>query len=152
MDDGTIDTSASLSSKVAPVLKSMMMAYLAAVSSGPSGVLAGAPVGTGSGYRRRLTAPPLVAGGTVYAMDAYGMVTALDAATGRRRWEADTRPRRDRDGALGGGIAFEAGRLYAVTGLAEAMAIDAEVAGPLGTALAGLVLQRYDEALAAVHA
>ena len=29
-------------------------------------------VGTGSGYRRRLTAPPLVAGGTVYAMDAYG--------------------------------------------------------------------------------
>jgi len=33
-----------------------------------------------------------------------------------------------------------------------AMAIDAEVAGPLGTAMAGLVLQRYDEALAAVHA
>lgn len=81
-------------------------------------------VGTGSGYRRRLTAPPLVAGGTVYAMDAYGVVTALDAATGRRRWEADTRPRRDRDGALGGGIAFADGRLYAVTGLAEAMVID----------------------------
>lgn len=81
-------------------------------------------VGTGSGYRRRLTAPPLVAGGTVYAMDAYGRVTALDAANGRRRWDADTRPRRDRDGALGGGIAFEGGRLYAVTGLAEAMAID----------------------------
>jgi outer membrane protein assembly factor BamB len=81
-------------------------------------------VGTGSGYRRRLTAPPLVAGGAVYAMDAYGRVTALDAATGRRRWETDTRPRRDRDGALGGGVAFEGGRLYAVTGLAEAMAID----------------------------
>ena len=81
-------------------------------------------VGTGSGYRRRLTAPPLVAGGTVYAMDAYGLVSALDAANGRRRWQTDTRPRRDRDGALGGGIAFEGGRIYAVTGLAEAMAID----------------------------
>ncbi|HYI85398.1 MAG TPA: PQQ-binding-like beta-propeller repeat protein [Acetobacteraceae bacterium] len=81
-------------------------------------------VGTGSGYRRRLTAPPLVAGGTVYAMDAYGLVTALDAANGRRRWQTDLRPRRDRDGALGGGIAVEGGRLYAVTGLAEAMAID----------------------------
>ncbi len=81
-------------------------------------------VGTGSGYRRRLTAPPLVAGGAVYAMDAYGLVSALDAANGRRRWQTDTRPRRDRDGALGGGIAVEGGRLYAVTGLAEAMAID----------------------------
>jgi outer membrane protein assembly factor BamB len=81
-------------------------------------------VGTGSGYRRRLTAPPLVAGGTVYATDAFGVVTALDAANGRRRWQTDTRPRRDRDGALGGGIAVEGGRLYAVTGLAEAMAID----------------------------
>lgn len=34
----------------------------------------------------------------------------------------------------------------------EAMAIDAEVAPPLGTALAELVLQRYDEARAAAHA
>lgn len=81
-------------------------------------------IGTGTGYRRRLTAPPLVAGDAVYAMDAYGQVTALDAATGRRRWSVDTRPRRDRDGALGGGIAFEGGRIYAVTGLAEALAID----------------------------
>jgi hypothetical protein len=31
------------------------------------------------------------------------------------------------------------------------MLIDAEVAQPLGTALAGLVLQRYDEALTAVN-
>jgi sirohydrochlorin ferrochelatase len=33
----------------------------------------------------------------------------------------------------------------------QAMLIDAEVAQPLGTALAGLVLQRYDEALTAVN-
>lgn len=33
----------------------------------------------------------------------------------------------------------------------QAMLIDAEVAQPLGTALAGLVLQRYDEALAEVR-
>jgi sirohydrochlorin ferrochelatase len=30
----------------------------------------------------------------------------------------------------------------------DAMAIDAEIAEPLGTAMAGLILQRYDEALA----
>ena len=34
----------------------------------------------------------------------------------------------------------------------QAMAIDMEVAEPLGTALAGLVLQRYDEALALARA
>ena len=34
----------------------------------------------------------------------------------------------------------------------EALAIDAEVAQPLGSALAELVLQRYDEARAAAHA
>ena len=34
----------------------------------------------------------------------------------------------------------------------QAMALDMEVAEPLGTALAGLVLQRYDEALALARA
>lgn len=81
-------------------------------------------VGTGAAYRRRLTAPPLIAGGTGYGMDAFGRVGAVDIERGRLRWEKDTRPRRDRDGALGGGCAFEAGVLYVVTGLAEAMALD----------------------------
>lgn len=84
-----------------------------------------ASVGGGTGYRQRLTAAPVVADGTVFAMDAFGWVTALDAARGTRRWQTDTRPRRDRDGALGGGIAFDGGTLYAVTGLAEVMALDA---------------------------
>ncbi|WP_135467278.1 outer membrane protein assembly factor BamB family protein [Crenalkalicoccus roseus] len=82
------------------------------------------PVGIGSAYRRRLVAPPIVAGGAAYAMDAYGRVTAVEAARGRRLWELDTRPRRGRDGALGGGCAFADGTLYVVTGLAEAMAVD----------------------------
>lgn len=81
-------------------------------------------VGTGSAYRRRLVAPPIVAADTVYAMDAYGLVTALEAGSGRRRWELDTRPEKERDGALGGGCAFADGVLYVTTGMAEAMAVD----------------------------
>ena len=81
-------------------------------------------IGTGASYRRRLTAPPLVAGGTVFAVDAFGRVSALDAANGRRRWQVDTRPKQDRDGALGGGIAFDGGRLYVATSLSEAMVLD----------------------------
>lgn len=81
-------------------------------------------VGSGSSYRRRLIAPPIVAGDAVYAVDALGVVTALAASDGRRRWSFDSRPRRDRHGALGGGIAFANDTLYLVTGLAEVMALD----------------------------
>ena len=82
-------------------------------------------IGTGGGYRRRLISPPVLANGMVFAADAYGEVTALDAATGRQRWSFDTRPKQERDGALGAGLAFDGGILYAVTGLAEALAFDA---------------------------
>jgi outer membrane protein assembly factor BamB len=81
-------------------------------------------IGTGSGYRRRMTAPPLVVGDTVFAADSNGVVTALDAARGGRRWQADTRRQRERDGALGAAMAFSDGTLYVATGLSEVMALD----------------------------
>lgn len=81
-------------------------------------------VGRGASYRQRLTAPPVTADGTAYGMDAVGRVTAVDIDRGGQRWQKDTRPRRDRDGALGGGCTFHEGALYVVTGLAEAMALD----------------------------
>ena len=81
-------------------------------------------IGSGNSYRYRMTAGPIATADSVYAMDAFGWVTCLDVARGGRRWQTDTRPRRDRDGALGGAIAFEGGMLYAVTSLAEAMALD----------------------------
>jgi len=90
----------------------------------PLGTAWSVSVGSGSAYRRRLVAPPIIAGGTVFAMDAYGQVTAVDVARGQRRWELDTRPEEDDDGALGGGCGFADGVLYVVTGLAEAMAVD----------------------------
>ncbi len=83
-----------------------------------------ADIGTGTAYRRRLLMPPIVAGGAVYAADALGTVTALTALDGRRRWSFDTRPERDRDGALGTALAFDQGTLYLATGMAEAMALD----------------------------
>ncbi|MBS7813510.1 outer membrane protein assembly factor BamB family protein [Roseococcus pinisoli] len=81
-------------------------------------------IGSGNAYRRRLTAPPLVVGDAVFAIDALGWVSCLDAGRGGRRWQTDTRPRRDRDGALGGALAYSDGVLYVATGLAEVLALD----------------------------
>ncbi|MBW8270830.1 outer membrane protein assembly factor BamB family protein [Caldovatus aquaticus] len=79
--------------------------------------------GTGSGYRSRITGVPIVAGGTAYAVDAVGVVSAFDAATGGRRWRLDSRPEQERDGAVGGGAAFEGDTLYVASGLAEMLAV-----------------------------
>lgn len=90
----------------------------------PLGEVWRASIGTGSGYRQRMTAPPLVEGETVYAMDAAGWVTALDIARGSRRWQRDTRPENSRGGELGGAMALHEGTLFVATGLAEVMALD----------------------------
>lgn len=84
--------------------------------------------GTGSSYRRRMTAPPVAAGGTVYAADAYGIVSAFDLVRGGRRWRLDTTRRDENDdgsGAVGGGIAVEGDTVYIASGLAELIAVNA---------------------------
>jgi len=83
-----------------------------------------ASAGTGSGYRRRITAGPVVAEGTVYAADAYGVVTAHDLASGSRRWRFDTKPEDDSTGAVGAGCAYAEGTLFVASGMAELLALD----------------------------
>ena len=81
-------------------------------------------VGAGSGEGRRVLAQPVVGGGRVYAMDAVGAVGAFALADGGTIWSTATRPEGEED-ASGGGIAFAGGQLFAATGYAEALAIDA---------------------------
>lgn len=84
-----------------------------------------ASIGESSGYRRRITAQPVAAGGRVFAMDSDGMVSAFDAATGRRLWSADTEPEGDRSTNVGGGISVGGDTVYATTGRAEVLALEA---------------------------
>ena len=74
---------------------------------------------------RRLLAQPVTGGSRVFAMDSAGRVRAFDLKTGRRLWSRTILPRQERDGDIGGGIAFHDGRLIAATGAAEVLAIDA---------------------------
>ncbi len=80
--------------------------------------------GAGSGTGRRVLAQPVAAGGRVYAMDAEGAVSAFALQDGQAAWSVATRPE-DEEASSGGGIAFAGGRVFAATGYAEAVAIDA---------------------------
>ncbi len=82
-------------------------------------------IGQGGGYRRKITAQPVLAGGRVFAMDSDGAVSAFDAATGARAWRTDTQGEEDRSTNIGGGIAAVGDVVYATTGRAEALALDA---------------------------
>ena len=84
-----------------------------------------ADIGRGGGYRRKITSQPAIADGRVYTMDSNALVSAFDVATGNRVWRFDTTPEDDRGTNVGGGVAFDAGVLYATTGRGEVLALDA---------------------------
>ncbi len=84
-----------------------------------------ASVGEGTEYRQRITSSPVVAGGRVVAMDADGVVSAFDLASGHGLWRTVTRPKKNRSTNVGGGVSASSTRVWAATGRAELLALDA---------------------------
>ena len=84
-----------------------------------------APIGQPSGKRHRITSDPVVAGGRVFTLDSRAQVVAT-ALSGGTAWIADLRPAAERgDGVSGGGVSYEAGRVFVTTGYGELVALDA---------------------------
>ena len=81
-------------------------------------------IGAGASDGQRATAQPILAGDRVYAMDAIGTVSAFGLQDGSELWSMETQPE-DEESASGGGIAFAGGRVFAATGYAQVLAIDA---------------------------
>ena len=90
-----------------------------------------ANIGAGSTGERRLLAQPVIAGGRVYTLDSGAHVTAFDGRSGKRLWRWRLRPREEREGTLGGGLAYDKGWLIATTGFAEVIALNGETGGVL---------------------
>lgn len=100
-----------------------------------------ADVGAGSNNNRRINARPVIAGGVVYTIDAEGRVSGHDLETGDETWATRLQgARREGDGGgfipfiggrgdrvltFGGGLAWDAGRLYAHSGGKFVVALDA---------------------------
>ncbi len=82
-----------------------------------------AGIGEGGGYRRKITARPVIAAGRVFAMDSNAAVSAFDVRSGERLWRLDTRARHDRSSNVGGGLGLDGGVLYATTGRGDVLAI-----------------------------
>lgn len=82
-------------------------------------------IGDGAGRYGRIVAQPVVADGRVYAMDALDVVSAYEAAAGRRIWRMDPQPEGARDQTYGGGIAVANDRVFVTTGYGRVLALDA---------------------------
>ena len=93
--------------------------------SGSDRIAWSTPIGAGQGFRSRLTASPIVAGGRVFTMDADANVAAFDLGSGRPVWHVASRQKKVRSSNVGGGITYADGVVFAVSGLADALAIDA---------------------------
>lgn len=89
-------------------------------------------VGQPSGLRHRVIADPVVAGGMVFALDSRARATASAAASGGTVWTVDLAPPLETgDSASGGGLAYDAGRVFVTTGFGELVALDARSGGVL---------------------
>lgn len=82
-------------------------------------------IGVGGGDRAAITSPPIVVGGTVYALDAAATLVAVDGGSGNIRWRTSLALEGEKgEEGFGGGLAFDAGRIYATTGFGEVLAVD----------------------------
>ena len=100
--------------------------------------------GKGSDSDSRLTAPPIVVDGRIFVLDAQAHVFALDSRSGNRVWDVDLAPKGPEDDdffnvfgvfgpnmsvdpakGFGGGVAFDAGKVFVSTGFGSVFALDA---------------------------
>ncbi len=88
--------------------------------------------GAGSSRSGRLSAPPVIAGGRVFVLDAKGHVRAFTATGGARIWAVSLVPKgEDADNGYGGGLATDGRVVYAATGFGEVVALAAATGAQL---------------------
>jgi outer membrane protein assembly factor BamB len=82
----------------------------------------------GSSNRMRLAAAPVVGGNKLFAEGTDGVIVAFDKNTGAKVWtRGDGEMTKDQaPSAFGGGVSYEAGKLYATNGVGEVKALNAD--------------------------
>lgn len=85
-----------------------------------------ASIGSGGDRRDPLISQPVAADGMVFTIDTEGEVSAFTLDKGTRKWHVSTIGKDDEDtGAIGGGLAYQNGRLYVTNGYKYLTCLDA---------------------------
>lgn len=79
----------------------------------------------GSSPRARLAAPPVIAEGKLYVIDADARVIAMDAKSGARLWQTSMPAEGNGRSLFGGGVSVVGNRLFVTTGVGDVAALDA---------------------------
>jgi outer membrane protein assembly factor BamB len=82
-------------------------------------------VGSESGEGRCLSTP-IVAGDVLYVLNNEGKVTAMKTSTGQVLWNTDISPQDHEGYIIGGGLAYENGKIFVTSPHAEVLALDAQ--------------------------
>lgn len=82
-------------------------------------------IGSGADDEERFVAPPIIAGGRVFAMDTASEVSAYQLDDGDNLWSVELALDEDDEGHIGGGLAHEEGRIFVATGFGDVVALDA---------------------------
>lgn len=89
-------------------------------------------IGEGNGWSEKIFSLPIVASGVLYAMDARGYISAHQAADiNQVLWVSHAAVEEDEPDLLGGGLAFDNGKLFATTGQGKVVAINPQNGEPL---------------------
>ena len=73
----------------------------------------------------QLLARPVVADGIIFAMDAFGSISAFDVETGEQRWQKTNEDLDLDDSVFGGGLAFDQDRLFISLTTGDVIGLDA---------------------------
>jgi outer membrane protein assembly factor BamB len=113
------------------------------MADGPLEQVWSVSAGKGTDNASRLTAPPIVAGGLIYVLDAETHIFAFEAQTGKPVWDKSLAPPSPAGSSswynifgssnevsatkgFGGGLAYDGGKLFAATGFGNVIALDAK--------------------------
>jgi outer membrane protein assembly factor BamB len=84
-----------------------------------------ADAGQGSSSDGRIIAKPVIVGNRVFTLDTEARVRAFSTGSGKMLWEASLVPESEEEEAgFGGGLAFDAGKLFAATGFGTVVALN----------------------------
>ncbi|HEX3487653.1 MAG TPA: PQQ-binding-like beta-propeller repeat protein, partial [Micropepsaceae bacterium] len=113
------------------------------MADGPLEQIWSVSAGKGTDDDSRLTAPPIVAGGLIYVLDAQTHVFAFEAQTGKPVWDKSLSPIEPGESpswfnifgsskainptkGFGGGLAYDNGKIFAATGFGNVIALEAK--------------------------